>query len=127
MLVCMGAPNYVRGGSHCGNLSCVDAIQEDMVDMICPDYHFPTMLTSALMMIRDGLSPSRAINFVSLNPARILDMNSSIGSIEIGKEADLVSFCDRGNFADVGNVWVRGVRKFQASAEGIGQPVLSAV
>ena len=23
MMVCMGAPNYFRGGSHCGNLSCL--------------------------------------------------------------------------------------------------------
>lgn len=127
MLVCMGAPNYVRGGSHCGNLSCVEAIQEEVVDMLCSDYHFPTMLTSALMMMRDGIAPSRAINFVSLNPARILGMDSTIGSIEIGKEADLVAFRSRGTFADVGSVWVRGVRKFQAAAEGIGQPVLNAV
>lgn len=28
MAVCMGAPNYVRGGSHCGNLSCREAIAE---------------------------------------------------------------------------------------------------
>jgi alpha-D-ribose 1-methylphosphonate 5-triphosphate diphosphatase len=125
MLVCMGAPNYVRGGSHCGNLSCVEAIQENVVDMICSDYHFPTMLTAALMMMRDGISPSRAINLVSLNPARILGMDNTIGSIEIGKEADLVAFRSRDTFADVSNVWVRGVRKFQAAAEGIGNEVFS--
>jgi alpha-D-ribose 1-methylphosphonate 5-triphosphate diphosphatase len=121
MLVCMGAPNYVRGGSHCGNLSCVEAIQEDVVDILCSDYHFPTMLSAVLMMMRDGMSPSRAINFVSLNPAKILDLDNTIGSIEVGKEADLVAFQSRDVFADVSSVWVRGLRKFQAATEGIGR------
>ncbi len=114
LLVCMGAPNYVRGGSHCGNLSCVEAIEEELVDMLCSDYHFPTMLTAVLMMVRNGLSPSRAINLVSLHPARLLGMESQIGSIEIGKEADLVAFHDRGNFADVSNVWVQGQNRYRA-------------
>ncbi|GAB3221050.1 alpha-D-ribose 1-methylphosphonate 5-triphosphate diphosphatase [Spirosoma arcticum] len=127
MLVCMGAPNYVRGGSHCGNLSCVEAIEKDLVDILCSDYHFPTMLSAVLMMIRDGMTPSRAINFVSLNPAKTLGMDSTIGSIEIGKEADLVAFRGRETYADVGSVWVRGLRKFQAATEGIVSPMLSAV
>lgn len=125
MLVCMGAPNYVRGGSHCGNLSCVEAIQADVVDILCSDYHFPTMLSAVLMMVRDGMSPSRAINFVSLSPAKILGMDRLIGSIEVGKEADLVAFQPRDAFADVANVWVRGLRKFQASTEGIGKLLFS--
>lgn len=127
MLVCMGAPNYVRGGSHCGNLSCVEAIQEDVVDILCSDYHFPTMLSAVLLLVRDGLSPSRAINFVSLNPARTLGMADSIGSIEVGKEADLVVFQDKGMFADVSSVWVRGLRKFQAATEGIGHRQLAEI
>jgi alpha-D-ribose 1-methylphosphonate 5-triphosphate diphosphatase len=121
MLVCMGAPNYVRGGSHCGNLSCVEAVQHNVVDMLCSDYHFPTMLTAALMMMQDGIAPSRAINLVSLNPAKTLGMADQIGSIEIGKEADLVAFRDKGNFADVSSVWVGGQNRFRADAAGIGQ------
>jgi alpha-D-ribose 1-methylphosphonate 5-triphosphate diphosphatase len=116
MLVCMGAPNYVRGGSHCGNLSCVEAVQENVVDMLCSDYHFPTMLTAVLMMIHDGIAPSRAINFVSLNPARTLGLADRIGSIEIGKEADLVAFRDRGQFADVSSVWLRGQNRFRTGS-----------
>jgi alpha-D-ribose 1-methylphosphonate 5-triphosphate diphosphatase len=114
MLVCMGAPNYVRGGSHCGNLSCVEAIQENVVDMLCSDYHFPTMLTAVLMMLHDGIAPSRAINLVALNPARTLGLADRIGSIDIGKEADLVAFRDRGQFAEVTSVWLRGQNRFRA-------------
>lgn len=51
MFVCMGAPNYYRGGSHCGNLSCIETIKEDLVDIFCSDYHFPTLIGS-LVKIR---------------------------------------------------------------------------
>lgn len=119
LLVCMGAPNYVRGGSHCGNLSCVEAVHENVVDMICSDYHFPTMLSSVMMMIRDGISPSQAINYVSLNPARLLELDDTLGSIEVGKEADLVAFRNQSTYADVVKLWVRGLPTFQANAQGI--------
>ena len=130
MLVCMGAPNYVRGGSHCGNLSCVDAIRAGVVDIICSDYHFPTMLSSVLMMIRDGIAPSRAINYVSLNPARLLGMAAYVGSIDVGKEADLVAFRAKTtgmaqSFADVHKVWIRGVNKYQVSAQGVAANALT--
>ncbi|CCH51573.1 Protein phnM [Fibrisoma limi BUZ 3] len=119
MLVCMGAPNYVRGGSHCGNLSCVSAMQEDLVDMICSDYHFPTMLTAVLMMMHDGMSPSQAINLVSLNPAKAIGLDKIVGSIDVGKEADLIAFYSKGTYADVKKVWVRGVAKFQVAAQEV--------
>lgn len=131
MLVCMGAPNYVRGGSHCGNLSCVDAVQAGVVNIICSDYHFPTMLSSVLMMMRDGIAPSQAINYVSLNPARMLGMADQIGSIEVGKEADLVAFRGKTtrttqSFADVHKVWIRGVNNYQVSAQGVLDQQFSA-
>ncbi len=111
MWVCMGAPNYYRGGSHCGNLSCKDAMKENLVDIICSDYHFPTMLSTVIKMIKDGYTPSKAVNLVSLNPARFLGMDDTIGSLEIGKKADIVAFDDKQGFAKISNVWVNGTLK----------------
>jgi alpha-D-ribose 1-methylphosphonate 5-triphosphate diphosphatase len=112
--VCMGAPNLVRGGSHCGNLSALDAMKEHLVDMFCSDYHFPTLMTGVIKMLHLGWTPSEAINQVSLNPAKMLRMND-IGSIEIGKKADLVAFHPEGTFAKVEKVWIEGVEKFWVS------------
>lgn len=112
MWVCMGAPNYYRGGSHCGNLSCEDAMKEDLVDILCSDYHFPTMLSSITRMIEQGMDPSKAVNLVSLNPARLLKMDGEIGSVEIGKKADLVTFDIHNSFARVSNVFVDGRIKY---------------
>ena len=121
--VCMGAPNYVRGGSHCGNLACKDAMAENLVDMICSDYHFPTMLTSVLKMIREGISPSAAVAYVSLNPARFLEIDHETGSIEVGKKADLVAFRSDVDFAKVSHLWVDGRLKFMAAAREIQIPI----
>lgn len=112
--VCLGAPNYYRGGSHCGNLSCWEAMDEDLVDILCSDYHFPTMLGSVVKMIESGMDPSKAVNYVSLNPARLLKFDHEIGSIEMGKRADLVVFESKESFASVSTVFVNGIAKIHA-------------
>src|SRR5215472_12080173 len=72
MMVCMGAPNYYRGGSHCGNLGCPEAMAEGLVDILCSDFHFPSLLASALKMMETGIDLPAAINMMSLHPARYL-------------------------------------------------------
>src|SRR5262245_28603481 len=117
MMVCMGAPNYFRGASHCGNLSCGEAMAEGLVDVLCSDFHFPSMLGSAVRMIRAGMRPPDAINMISLNPARHLRRDRELGSIEEGKKADLVAFVARDSFAAVTHVWVDGALRLKAGAE----------
>jgi alpha-D-ribose 1-methylphosphonate 5-triphosphate diphosphatase len=114
MWVCMGAPNYYRGGSHCGNLPCQEAMDEGLVDILCSDYHFPTMLGSVVRMMEDGIEPQDAVNLVSLNPAKMLGLSGHTGSIEVGKRADLVAFSGERSFAAVSQVWVDGILKFSA-------------
>lgn len=117
MMVCMGAPNYYRGGSHCGNLGCHDAMAENLVDIICSDYHFPSMLASMVRMVEEGLSLSAAANLFTLNPARHLRIDDRTGSIEIGKQADLVAFHHHNGFGDVARVWVDGEQRIFASMD----------
>lgn len=121
--VCLGAPNYYRGGSHCGNLSSIDAVNEDICDIFCSDYHFPTMLATVIRMMENGIDPSRAVNMVTLNPARLLKFDKEIGSIEVGKKADLVAFHQKELLASVSNVWVNGLLKYQANYQTITQPL----
>lgn len=116
MWICMGAPNYVRGGSHCGNLACHDAMDEDLVDIICSDYHFPSMHGAVVKMMAEGISPSRCFDYVSLNPARLLGLDEEIGSIEVGKQADLVAFRPETAFARVNCVWIGGQERFRVDA-----------
>jgi alpha-D-ribose 1-methylphosphonate 5-triphosphate diphosphatase len=115
MWICMGAPNYYRGGSHCGNLSCVEAMEEDLVDILCSDYHFPAILGSVVKMMEAGIAPSRAINMVSYNPAKLLGLDGVTGSIAVGLAADIVSWRAAAGFAAVSSVWVGGESKLSAN------------
>lgn len=114
MMVCMGAPNYYRGGSHCGNLSCHDAMAENLVDIICSDYHFPSMLACALRMVEEGMTLSEAIKLFTLNPARHLGKAARTGSIEVGKQADLVAFHPYKGYGDVSRVWIGGKERYSS-------------
>jgi alpha-D-ribose 1-methylphosphonate 5-triphosphate diphosphatase len=114
MMICMGAPNYYRGGSHCGNLSCHDAMAENLVDIICSDYHFPSMLACAIRMVEEGMTLSAAFNLFTLNPATHLGMGKTTGSIELGKQADLTAFHPRRGYGDVSRVWIGGKEQFSS-------------
>lgn len=47
---------------------------------------------SALMLYHQNISQEEALKTITLNPARILGVADSVGSIEVGKDADLVVF-----------------------------------
>lgn len=122
MLVCMGAPNYVRGGSHCGNLAAAEALGEGLVDMFCSDYHFPSLPATAVRLLADGVAPAFVAALLAGNPARHLGLDTEIGSLEPGKAADLVVFHARDGYADVIQTWVAGTRQF-AAHDGLARPV----
>ena len=89
MSVVMGAPNAMRGVSHSGNLSALDAIASGIVDMLASDYHPAALLQAALVIARRGLLPfHEAIKLISTNAAHALGMPDH-GSIVPGKCADL--------------------------------------
>jgi alpha-D-ribose 1-methylphosphonate 5-triphosphate diphosphatase len=115
MWVCMGAPNYYRGGSHCGNLSCAAAMEEGLVDILCSDYHFPAMLGSVVRMMEDGITPCHAVNMVSWNPAKLLGLNEQLGCIGVGKKADLIAWSAAEGYAAISGVWVDGISKLSAN------------
>jgi alpha-D-ribose 1-methylphosphonate 5-triphosphate diphosphatase len=111
MFVCMGAPNYFRGGSHCGNLACQETLDEGLVDILCSDYHFPTLLGSLTKMLNAGYEPSKAVNLMTKNPADYLNL-PQLGRIEKGAIADLISFSVSDDFGMVSNVVVDGKHKY---------------
>ena len=87
----VGAPNVLLGKSHSGNLSAVEAIENDCADILCSDY-YPSALLHAVFQLHKqyGYDLREMINKVSINPARAVKMEDEIGSIQVGKKADLL-------------------------------------
>lgn len=65
---------------------------------VIPEEYLP--LCAALAM-KDGLSEWDALKAITINPAKILGLDDRIGSIKLGKDADLI-ICDR-NLLDLQN------------------------
>lgn len=89
--VLMGAPNLVRGGSHVGAISVKEAIAESLVDILCSDYHYPSLFRAPFLAAEQELiTLPQAWKLVSENPARAAGMGGHKGRIAPGYDADLL-------------------------------------
>ena len=89
--VCLGAPNVLRGDSQAKNLSARNAISSGYGDILCSDYAPMTILHAVFTIERLDILPlHEAVNMASTNPAKALGISDKTGSIEEGKEADLI-------------------------------------
>ncbi|MDA8424694.1 MAG: alpha-D-ribose 1-methylphosphonate 5-triphosphate diphosphatase [Treponema sp.] len=87
-----GATNVLMNGSHSGNMSATQAVMEDVVDILCSDY-YPAALLHAVFKLHcvNGLPLHRAASLATINPARAVLMDGELGSLEVGKRADLLA------------------------------------
>jgi alpha-D-ribose 1-methylphosphonate 5-triphosphate diphosphatase len=90
----MGAPNLVRGGSHSGNISALDAARAGLLDGLSSDY-VPASLIHAAFLLRDraGITLPEAVAKVSINVAQMVGFKDR-GAIAPGLRADLVRVRD---------------------------------
>lgn len=104
LVTVMGAPNLVRGGSLWDNLSARDAIDDGLVDVLCADYHPPSLL--AAPFVDTGESLSTRVNRVTRNPAAVAGLDDR-GRIAEGARADLI-VVDPNGTPTVDRVFVAG-------------------
>ncbi|KAA0954960.1 phosphonate metabolism protein PhnM [Planococcus sp. ANT_H30] len=86
-----GAPNVMLGGSHSGNLSAAEAISQGCMDILCSDYYPPALLHAVFdLHEKYGNNLHKMFMMVTLNPAKAVKMDDELGSIKVGKRADLL-------------------------------------
>ncbi|MEN3794078.1 alpha-D-ribose 1-methylphosphonate 5-triphosphate diphosphatase [Fulvimarina sp. MAC3] len=111
LAVLMGAPNVVRGGSHSGNVSAIDLVKSDRLNILSSDYVPFSLLQAAFQLAAEAvLTLPEAIRTITSAPAKAVAL-SDRGEIAVGKRADLV----RIEVADglpplVRSVWREGER-----------------
>jgi len=116
MTTAMGAPNLVRGESLWDNLSAREALQAGYLDVLCADYHPPSLLSAPFIETGEPL-PTR-VNRVTKAPAEAVGL-SDRGRIEVGARADLV-VVDPGPPPTVERVFVAGTEAL-ATGDNPGQ------
>ena len=70
------------------------------------------LVHQAALAVKHGMDPADALAAITLHPARVLGIDDRVGSLEVGKEADLVLW--EGDPLDVRN---RTLRVWQAGRE----------
>ena len=90
--ILMGAPNLVLGGSQSGNVSAMDLVEKELVNIISSDY-VPQSLMQAMFTIAEQRQKPlhEAMQLFTLNPAKAIGLDCDRGSLEVGKRADLVT------------------------------------
>lgn len=95
--VLMGAPNLVLGGSHSGNISAMELVLSDLVDVISSDYVPQSLLQSMFIIAhKTGKPIYEAMRLFTSNPATTINLFHDRGSLEVGKRADFVTVHDDG-------------------------------
>ncbi len=109
----VGAPNLFRNRSHADNLSARAAVKNGMANIVCSDYYCFALLPSVFILFEEGMKLEEAVSLVSSNPARALGLSDRLGSLEPGKDADviLVSY-EKGEIPFVKRAMVAGKWSF---------------
>lgn len=106
--VIVGAPNIARGGSHNGNLPALELIKAGYADVICSDY-YPGSMLYAVFKVADALNDLvKAVKMVSFNPAQAVGKEQTLGSIDLGKQADLVIVSRESEYPVVKKTFING-------------------
>jgi alpha-D-ribose 1-methylphosphonate 5-triphosphate diphosphatase len=111
VMVLMGAPNLVRGGSHSGNVATTDLARRGQLDILSSDYVPSSLLMAALRLPKATarFDLPAAIRTVTKTPADVVGL-SDRGEIAVGKRADLIRVHMDDDDAAVRNVWCNGER-----------------
>jgi alpha-D-ribose 1-methylphosphonate 5-triphosphate diphosphatase len=111
MVVVMGGPNLIRGGSYSGNVPAAELAQADLLDAFASDYVPRSLVECAFAMTREpfGWSLAEAVALVTAGPARAVGLDDR-GEVAPGRRADLLRVRLAGDLPLVRGVWTQGRR-----------------
>ncbi|MTH76173.1 alpha-D-ribose 1-methylphosphonate 5-triphosphate diphosphatase [Paracoccus aestuariivivens] len=109
IMVMMGAPNLIRGGSHSGNVSAAELARSGHLDILSSDYVPAGLIGGAMILANIWDDLPRAIATVTANPAKAAGL-ADRGCLQQGLRADLMRFRLVAGRPVIRETWVRGAR-----------------
>ena len=107
--VMMGAPNLVRGGSHSGNVSAMELVRMNLLDIISSDYIPSALLYSAVKVGMEYNNLALGLATATKAPALAAGLTDR-GELKPGLRADLIRFSLTADTPHLQSVWSKGVR-----------------
>ena len=109
ILVMMGAPNLLRGGSHSGNVAAADLVEAGLLDIMSSDYVPASLLMGAVQLGLECGNMATGLQMATKAPAMAAGL-ADRGEIALGLRADLTRFSMVGVHPRIRTVWVQGLR-----------------
>ena len=111
MMIVMGGPNLVRGGSYSGNVGVAELAKLDLLDAIASDYVPRSMIECPFLLTGGPFNWSlpKAIATVTANPAKAVGLHDR-GRIAPGLRADLIRIRPVQGHPVLAAAWVEGRR-----------------
>jgi alpha-D-ribose 1-methylphosphonate 5-triphosphate diphosphatase len=114
--VVLGAPNVLRGGSHCGGLSARDLIGQGRCEVLVSDYYYPALFHAPFRLAAAEQIPLADAWCLASGNAAAAGGLADRGSIAPGLRADLLLIDDRDpQQPRLLEAWVAGQRVYQAA------------
>lgn len=112
MVIVMGGPNLIRGGSYSGNVRAADLAHAGLLDAFASDYVPRSLIECAFTLTKPEFSWSlaRAVSTVTAGPARAAQL-ADRGEIASGRRADFLRVHANGNLPVVRETWIEGARR----------------
>jgi len=109
MWTVFGAPNALRGASQSGNMSAAESMLGGKGDILASDYAPMSLFHAVFKLARTGkVALHDAVKWISLNPAKAVGIDRHTGSLEVGKQADLVLVNPFGPVAHITTTFTAG-------------------
>jgi alpha-D-ribose 1-methylphosphonate 5-triphosphate diphosphatase len=123
--IILGAPNILRGGSHCGRAGAREMIRQGLCTILCSDYYYPALPIAPFLLAAERITPfGEAWDLVSKAPARAAGLTDR-GTLAPGMRADMLFIDDEDVLnPEVRAAFVEGVPVFTRGLVPDGSSVI---
>jgi len=109
----ISASGIVQEAASQSNISISDIIENSGMHIICTDSESPKILDAVFVLNNLGLNMSDAVGMATINPAFTFGIEKKLGSIECGKNADLILVSCENHVPKVEMVFVSGCKIYE--------------